>query len=56
MKKKTLIGVLVTFFKNITRSFNEAFAGNLFAGSVGSVNPNHGCGNHWCVVDRIFYN
>ena len=50
MTKNTLFCKVASLAKNIAISFKDAFAGNLFAGSVNT------SGSHWCVVDRLFYN
>ncbi len=50
MKMQTLIGKMSALLSSIKGSFLEAFAGNLFSGSV---NTN---GSRRCVVDRLFYN
>ena len=50
MKMQTFIVKICTLLSNINGAFLEAFAGNLFAGSVNC------SGSRKCVVDRLFYN
>lgn len=50
MKMQTLIGKMSALLSNIKGAFLEAFAGNLFSGSVNC------SGSRRCVVDRLFYN
>ena len=48
MKMQTIIVKIGALLSSIKVAFLEAFAGNLFAGSVN-------CSRR-CVVDRLFYN
>ena len=50
MKIQTFIVKIGALLSNIKGAFLEAFAGNLFAGSVNC------SGSRKCVVDRLFYN
>ena len=50
MKMQTFIVKIGALLSDIKRSFLEAFAENLFAGSVNC------SGSRRCVVDRLFYN
>ena len=50
MKMQTFIVKIGALLGSIKGAFLEAFAENLFAGSVITN------GSHWCVVDRLFYN
>ena len=50
MKMQTFIVKIGALLSNIKGSFLEAFAGNLFSGSVNC------SGSRRCVVDRLFYN
>ena len=50
MKMQTFIVKIGTLLGSIKGAFLEAFAGNLFSGSVNC------SGSRRCVVDRLFYN
>ena len=50
MKMQTFIVKIGAFLSSIKAAFLEAFAGNLFSGSVKC------SGSRRCVVDRLFYN
>ena len=50
MEMQTFIVKIGTLLSNIEGAFLEAFAENLFSGSVNC------SGSRRCVVDRLFYN
>lgn len=50
MEMQTFIVKISDLLRSIKGAFFEAFAGNLFVGSVNC------SGSRRCVVDRLFYN